>query len=120
MDADLETFFPARFDSAAMKEYYSQLKSRTLTILDGIVKDEDFRQQVDEIDWMMIQLSRPVSFSGVENAEIEHIRTFEQLSYMISTDSSLNPKLMTVIEFFNALETIKKKLKNGRKSNKSK
>lgn len=120
MDDGLETFYPARFDSVAVKEYYSQLKYRTLTILDGIIKNEAYRDKVKEIDWLMIQLTKPVSFAGTDNAEIEHIKTFEQLCYMISTDSSQNPKQMTVLEFFNALETIKRKHKNGRKPNKGK
>lgn len=60
---------------------------------------------------------RPKSFSGKESSEVKLIKGFEQTVIMLSKYTSKDPKKMTVLAFYQALETINSELKTKTRLN---
>lgn len=59
----------------------------------------------------------PKTFSGRQSEEVRFIKGFEEAVVYLSQHSPRDPKKMTVLEFYQALETIKKQLKRNKKLN---
>lgn len=105
---ELETYFPAEFESAKQKEVYDKLKQRTILRLQGIAYDEDNSEKINEIDEYLFSLYKPKSFIGKFSVEITHDKQFESACVLISQETNMNAKSMVVLEFYNTLENISK------------
>ena len=66
------------FDDATVKEYYDELRNRTMLMLDAIINGdtEDKRAEIDKITTMLLLYNRPVVFSGSDNMEIQYDKQF--------------------------------------------
>lgn len=119
IDEELNLYFPGNFDDATVKEYYDQLKIRTLIMLDAIIAgDVDERQaEIDKMTTLLITYTRPMSFDGTGSMEIQYDRQFENMCLMLSQHLHANAKTYTVLEYYNAFDYVKKMLK-PQKSNK--
>lgn len=115
---ELDTFFPAEFNTSAVKEFYSKLKRQTLLILQSILTGADLTDQIRAIDEFFLLQLRPRSFSGPQGAEVQTIKRFEEMCILLTYHQMTpDPKNMTTLAFFQALEVIKAKAKaqkNGR------
>ena len=98
-------YFPRLFDDATVKEYYDQLKRRTVlilqTIIDGGSKPER-EKEIDDITAELITYFNPKSFSGSDSVEIEQDKQFEKMAY------------------YNAFEYIKEMVKDLKRRSKAK
>ena len=87
IDMELQIYFPRLFDDATVKEYYDQLKRRTVlilqTIIDGGSKPER-EKEIDDITAELITYFNPKSFSGSDSVEIEQDKQFEKMCLMLS------------------------------------
>lgn len=120
IDEELQMYFPRLFDDATVKEYYDELRHRTMIMLDAIINGdtEDKRAEIDKITTMLLLYNRPVVFSGSDNMEIQYDKQFENMCLTISQHLHVSePKKYTVLEYYNAFERIKELLK-PRKGNK--
>ena len=74
------------FDDATIKEYYDELRNRTMLMLDAIINGdtEDKRAEIDKITTMLLLYNRPVVFSGSDNMEIQYDKQFENMCLTIS------------------------------------
>lgn len=117
IDEDLQLYFPKSFDDATIKEYYDDLKKRTILILQSIINGdtEEIQKQIDDITISLITYSKPNVFSGSDNVEIQHDKNFENMCLMISQKLNVNAKQQTVLEFYNAFEYIKEMIKSEKK-----
>jgi hypothetical protein len=114
---ELALYFPAHFDDAAAKEYYQRLKRRTVLQLSEIVEQVDNSESIEAIDDFLFSLSKPQSFSGKNSAEIRFDKQFEEMCLFLKKELNADPEEMTVLQFYNSFEYIKKTKKdNGRKS----
>lgn len=106
-------YFPALFDSATTKEYYGRLKRRTLLVLNTIIRgpSNDTQNEIDEIDEYLLELALPEKYDGPDGFEVKYIRNFEQMSAMLSQHLSRDPKKMTVLEYYQSFEYLKKHFK---------
>lgn len=122
LDDELHNYFPNLYDDAAVKEYYDELRRRTLIMLDAIIDGdtEDRRKEIDEITTSLLLYNRPQSFNGYNNAEIQYDKQFENMCLLISQHLHVDPKRYTVLEYYNAFEYIKKMLKSANSKKKSK
>lgn len=59
----------------------------------------------------------PKSFSGRQSEEVKSVKGFEEAVVYLSQYTTRDPKKMTVLEFYQALETIKKQNKKNKKLN---
>lgn len=105
---ELETYYPEDFVSAKERELLSLIKRRTLLILDGIAEDKDNSIEVEAIDNKMFSKYNPKSFEGEKSAEIKYDKQFEATCLLISQKMNLDAKAMTVLQFYSALDMIKK------------
>jgi len=115
IDEELNLYFPSQFDDAAVKEYHDKLKSRILFQLDTIIRNADNKQEIDQIDDFLLTLAKPKVFSGKESTEIKYDRQFEDMCLFLSQELSLDIDKLSVLQFYNSFEYIKKqRKKNGR------
>lgn len=113
IDDELQLYFPKSFDDATVKEYYDQLKQRTLLMLDAIIQGDetDKRAEIEQITTLLLTYTKPQSFSGSDSMEIQYDKQFENMCLILSQHLHVNPKTFTVLEYYNAFEYIKQATK---------
>ena len=109
IDAELQLYFPALFNTSDVKEFYDILKRRTLTILEGIQENKVDSALVESLHAKLITYSRPQVFQGSKGAEIMHDRQFEDLCLALSEQLHLRPKELSVLEFYNAFDFLRER-----------
>ncbi|MCB0585514.1 MAG: hypothetical protein KDD06_09355 [Phaeodactylibacter sp.] len=93
-------------DSSRTKEYYTGLKQRTVLILETIAGQAP-AEEVEKIENALLKLLPPVSYSGPGGAEVEMIKAYERACAVMRQHQSKDPKQMTVLEFYETLESLK-------------
>jgi len=113
IDEELQMYFPTLFDDSSVKEYYDDLLRRTKLMLQAIIKGEwdEVQADIDKITVALITYNKPNVFSGTENMEIQHDKSFENMCLLISQKLHVDAKRQTVLEFYNAFEYIKQMMK---------
>lgn len=119
IQGELELYFPEDFVSAKEKEVYDLLKVRTLFILDGLVEDKDNTKEIEKIDDRLFGKYNPRIFAGEKSVEIKQDRQFEVTCLLISQKMNLDARKMTVLQFYSALDMIKKQAEAESKALKS-
>lgn len=114
IDEELNVYFPKVFDDSTVKEYYDQLRRRTLTMLDAIISGEDKHDEIEQITNLLLTFAKPSIFFGPDSIEIQYDKQFESMCLMLSQKLHVNPKNFTVLEYYNAFEYLKEQAKPGR------
>jgi hypothetical protein len=86
-------YFPQQKESGKVKQQYSRLKERAF------------------LDAQMLSTTAPQQFWGPNGVEAKTIVNFEDICIGLSQHVPKDPKAMTVLEFYRALEAVKKKVK---------
>lgn len=117
IDDELTMYFPQLFDDATVKEYYDELKQRTLAILDIIIGGETAEglRLVQRLTEELLTYSKPQQFSGSDNAEIAYDKQFERMCLVLAQHLNVDAKKYTVLEFYNAFEYLKEVIKQRQK-----
>lgn len=118
IDYEMSMYFPYLFDDHTIKEYYDTLKSRVLTVLDSIVNDIDVEDKLTKIDNELFTFRNPMCLTGIDSEEIKYDKQFDSMCLVISRDLNKDSKDLTVREYYNAFEFLKKqktKQNHGRK-----
>jgi len=97
-----------------LKEYFTQLKRRTLLVL-AQIRGEDTGQAIEAIDDALLARMDPKGYDGKDGAEVRMRRGFEEACVLLSQHLARNPKQMTVLEYYTALETLKDQAKKQKK-----
>lgn len=116
LSTELETYFPNEFDNAREKEAYTKLKERTLLQLQDIVNDTDSSDRISEIDDFLFGLYKPKNFVGKDSAEVRYDKQFESACMVISQETHMVAKEMTVLSFYSTLANISKQLEAKKKA----
>ena len=58
---------------------------------------------------------KPGNFDGAKSIEVEYNKQFESACLIIAQQTNLAPKTLTVLQFYSALDDIKKQLKHNTK-----
>ena len=116
MDHELSMYFPGKFDDAATKEYFDQLKSHTLLRLENIISGKDVKKACKDIEVRLAMLTKPRIFSGKKSAEIAYDKQFEEMCLILSQNLQVDTKSMTVLQFYNAFEYLKKDMKRRKRN----
>lgn len=116
LQTELETYFPAEFDSAKEKETYNRLKQRTVLVLQGIAEDIDTSDEVAAIDEFLFGLYKPQQFTGKDSAEIRYDKQFEGACLVISQKTNMDARKMTVLQFYTALDNVSKQIEAEKKA----
>lgn len=113
---EVEAYFPEDFISVKEKEAYDLLKRKILLILESISQNTDNADAIKQIDATQFSKYKPHNFTGDTSVEIAHDKSFEDTCLIISQKLNLNAKQMTVLEFYSALNLIKRQVETEMKS----
>lgn len=118
IDEELTVYFPDVFDSATEKEYYDTMKRRTQAMLDAIIEGDtqERRENIEKLTDELVCFTKPRSFVGTGSAEIEYDRQFEDMCLAMAQSLNVDPKKMTVMEFYNAHRYLQKQQKRQNKA----
>lgn len=108
IDRELSLYFPGKFDDATQKEYFDNLKEHTKIKLQEIISGEDMEKKRKEVETHLALLSKPRIFWGVKSVEIEYDKQYEEMSLVLAHNLQVNPYTMTVLQFYNAFDYLKK------------
>ena len=61
-----------------------------------------------EVETRLALLSKPRIFWGVKSVEIEYDKQYEEMSLVLAHNLQVNPYTMTVLQFYNAFDYLKK------------
>lgn len=114
IDTELSLYFPRLYEDADIKEYYEKVRKRTLLMLTNIVNDSfspETDKEIDDLTTALITYTRPQNFNGSDSMEIKFDRQFENLCITLANQLSVQPKQYTVLEYYNAFEYLKDKIK---------
>ena len=117
VDFEISLYFPGKFDDAKIKEYYDQLKRKVSLQLDNLINDTDNESAIDKIEAYLVTFSKPKNFSGKDSEEILYDKQFDAMCLFLKKEMSVDVEDMTVLQFYNAFEYLKKLRKankNGR------
>lgn len=115
VETELEIYFPNEFVDIKEKEVYDKLKKRVALVLDTIIYDNDNTKEISAIDALIFGMYKPNIFIGCDSIEVKYDKQFENACLLISQKVNINAKTMSVLEFYNALENIKKQLEQESK-----
>ena len=87
--------------------YYEKIKQRTILIGEQIIEDDEHnKESIEEINrWLAGQI-RP---RDLVKAELDMIKSFEEMCVIIQKEGHGRVKDMTVMEFYTVIGLIKKK-----------
>jgi len=119
IEHELALYFPSHFDDASLKEYYDRLKSRVLLQLDSLIRGTDNASKIEAVDDFLLTLAKPRLFSGKDSAEIEYNKQFEEMCLFLSKNLTVSIEGMSVLQFYNAFEYLKKLFKQSNKKGKA-
>ena len=107
----MELYFPAQKESGKVKQQYLKLKQRALLMLEQITGKDVEQGKIDALDGQLLSSTAPQQFWGPNGVEAQTIVNFEDICIGLSQHVPKDPKAMTVLEFYRALEAVKKKVK---------
>ena len=117
IDSELTTYFPDLFDDAGAREYYDTMKRRTVAVLENIIEGETEARDrmIESMTEMMVLYVKPKTFAGRQSVEIQHDKEYESMCLTISRETHADAKKMTVMEYYNAYEYIRRMAKERQK-----
>lgn len=119
LDFEISTYFPEDHISPKEKESFDLIKKRTLLVLKGLAEPKKYQAEIDEIDRYLLSLYKPKVFNGPTSVEVVYEKNFESSCLLIAQKVGLDPRNLTVLQFYNALEQIKQQIEAESKAHKS-
>ena len=95
------------------------MRRRTLLVLNNIVSGVAVptkTKDVEDLTTELLTYSHPQKFSGSESAEIQFDKQFENLCIILSEKLNVKAKEYTVLEFYNAFEFLKDKIRKAQEN----
>ncbi len=112
---ELEAYFPQRFKTGVAPTFYSELKRRTLRMLEAIKNKEDISDYLNKSDAYFGNMIYPKNFIGDNSYEMEYERAFEQNCILLSAYTNADVKKISVKEYFSLLQYHSQVLKEREK-----
>lgn len=115
MEEEIEVVFPDSIDRASGAEFYSNLKRQASIyhskITGAPVKDDEEKT----IDDYFYGLIKPQEIYGRTGKSIQYNKDFEAVCAVITQEISRDPKLFTVMEYMQIVESMKKRAEEHKK-----
>lgn len=93
------------------QEAVSLILSRVKVILEGVITSDVVTDKIKTLDYSLMLLNPPKSFSGDTSVEIAHIKDFESTVLFIQTETNTSVESMNALQYLNAIEFLRKKYK---------
>lgn len=104
-------------DNAQVKEYYNTLKKRSSLMLEQIIKGQK-NEELTKLDNFLFEQIKPKIYHGREGLEVRFVKSFEETCIIINQNVNKDPKKMTTLEYYQALEVIRKQAEESKKNKK--
>ena len=114
LKTEFPVFLPKWVDKTDQK-YYAKLKKRTDYVLRGILGEDGVKDLIAKIENEIFAMSSPRSFVGVDAVHVKAFMNYNATSAILKQKGLGDPKKLTVVEFHQALDILKKQLKPSRK-----
>lgn len=115
----MEAYFPQRFKTGVSATFWSEMKRRTLKILESIQTGEDVSEYLNKSDSYFASMIYPKNFIGDNSYEVEYDRAFEQNCILLSEYTNVDVKKLSVKEYFSLLQhhtqLVKERQRHGKK-----
>lgn len=115
-DGELNLFFPGLLDSAGEKQYYNRLLQKTRLQLKNLYQDEDYSDEIQEIENYLLDMYKPTVFHGPDGAEVNFFKTYQDNCAIINQNTNIDAASLTVIEFLQTLDYLKRQFKKLKKN----
>lgn len=113
LQEELRAYFPKYFNDIEEKKANDWHRQRLLIMLDGIIHDdiEGSDKKLEKHEREALSRYKPKDFVTKDSVAIACDKNFEQTCLVIAQKSGLDPKRMTVQQYYSALENIEKQTK---------
>lgn len=108
IDGEISLYFPGYSDDATSKEYYDKVRERALLQLDALLSGKDNTESINKVEEFLVSLAKPKVFSGNKSVEIAYDKSFEDMCLFLKKETGAEVDKMTVLQFYNAFEYLKK------------
>ena len=88
--------------------------------MDTLVNGTDNSDRIDSIDEAIFLSHSPKLYAGSESVEVKYDKQFESTCLLIAQKTNMDAKKMTVLQFYNAVDNIKRQAEAEMKSMKPK
>lgn len=107
---EMEVFFPSIVNNANVKEFYTKLKQKTLLQIKEITGELPAQDEaIEKIDKYLLSLFPPKVYGGSEGVEVIMVKGFEDSCQLLQQMKiEANPRKLTVLAFYRALENAKR------------
>lgn len=117
IDEDLMLYFPSMFSSVEEREYYDNMKRRTVAMLEQVTQgvSEERTQRIKQLEDAMVLSVKPKVFTGRDAFGVQHDKGYEKICLLIASNLHVDAKRMTVMEYYTANEYLNEMAKERRK-----
>ena len=119
-EGELTLYFPKVFESPETKEWYDLLKRRTATQLSLLAQgvNPEGNEEIERLTTLMMTLAPAKVFDGPEGEEVKADRNFEDVCLVLSEQLHIQPKTMTVFEYYSAYDFAQRRAKEAENAQK--
>lgn len=111
LEGEIDYYFPENSDKSNEVTVSSKRKKRLLSTLDELINEKSNQEEIQDIDDFIFSMIRPKNYSGETGFIKRYKKSYEDMSFILSQHTSINPKKMTTLEYFNSWEIVKKQMK---------
>lgn len=117
IEDELSLYFPYIFDDTRTREYYDDMKRMTVEMLRQITDGEtdERTKRIETLRDRLLLSAKPKTFTGHDGLEVRHDKDFETLCLTITRETGVEAKRMTVMEYYNAYEYLRRREKESQK-----
>lgn len=117
IDEDLMLYFPSMFSSVEEREYYDNMKRRTVAMLEQVTQgvSEERTQRIKQLEDAMVLSVKPKVFTGRDAFGVQHDKGYEKICLLIASNLHVDAKRMTVMEYYTANEYLNEMAKERKK-----
>ena len=96
-------------------------EARTQAVLKSVIEGvtDELAKDIERLTGALLTYSKPLSFAGTDNAEVEYDKRYEDMCLVISQNVHRDAKTFTVMEFYNAYLFMERQNKREKRQNKA-
>lgn len=113
LEEELRAYFPKYFNDIEEKKANDWQRKRLLIMLSGIINNdlEGSEKRLKQHEKELLSRYKPKDFVTKDSVAIACDKNFEQTCLVVAQKSGLDPKQMTVQQYYSALENIERQTK---------
>lgn len=118
IDVEFETFFPKIADSKKSKELYLMLRKKIGLKMREITMGVNLSGDLKKIEEFFVGKMKVKIYGGAHGMEVKMINGFDDMCTVLEKNGlSMEPKKLTVVEFYNKLNFLERLIKESNKKN---